>query len=500
MNPTAAAKPAAVAAGAVLAGQRPLPPAAPMLDFANPGAPSSSPFLNREKLAAILADYNASVGNPLSSATLGAIRADGFFIVAGQQPGLLLGPMYTLLKAITAITIADKLRPSAPAPLIPAFWVASEDHDFEEVNHTTVNGRKITVPGHPLGKPPVGQISLEPHRQQVLAEFAAAMEGQPHAEWALRVVRTASFENYARLCAEIVAKLLPGRLVLIDPMPLRPLTAPVIVHLMSRWAELEKAFKQGGNALRQNGYEAPLDRINLYRITPGHRAAVQPGDTQDPEQLSPGAALRPIVQDAVLPVLATIGGPTELQYLWQIDPLYAVAGVRRSRLARRLSATFLDDATIRRAARFDLHGEKILTVREQLARYDSLAAKAEVEQEDLRALRTAGDALLKQIEALTDDTNRKQLAKAHNSIAYRVGRVVKRVREQRLERAGAGKRNLARVAEVLYPGGEPQERVISPFDLLGRLGPAWIDGLLRLDPARDCHWLLNTDEAQGDSR
>ena len=481
-----------------LVGQRPLPAAAPTIDFDRPGAGSASPFLDREKLAALLAEYNSSVGNPLSDTTLAAVRGAGLFVIAGQQPGLLLGPLYTLLKAVTAISLAEKMRGSFAVPLIPAFWIASEDHDLAEVNHTTLLGNRIAVAGHPLGTPPVGGVSLESHREQILAEFAAAMEGQPHGGWAVQLVRSARFDNYAVLCAELLARLLPGRLVLIDPLRLRPLTAPVLLHLMSRWAELEKAFKRGVSTLRQQGLAAPLERMNIYRIENGHRTPIGPDDTRDPQQISPGAALRPIVQDAVLPTLATIGGPTELQYLWQIDPLYAVAGVRRSLLAQRLRATFVDTQTRRRAERFGLGGDKIFGVLEALRGYDTLAASAGSPPDAAAKIGAASAELLRLIDSVAGEPAAKTFRKAHNSIAYQTGRVTKRLMEHRLELAGAGRRNLAKVAEVVYPAGDLQERVASPFDMLGRSGPAFLDGLLGLDPTRDCHWLVSTGPKQGE--
>ncbi len=484
-------------------GQYPLPNDAPLLNLAEPGAASESEFLRRDELADRLALYNAGVGNPLSSATLSAIRGEGVFIIAGQQPGLLLGPMYTLLKAATAIALAKRLAPRVKAPIIPAFWIASEDHDVEEVNHCVVNGKTISLPHRAALHAPVGQISLESHKAAIIQQFTDAVAGSPHGSWVTELIRSARFDNYADSFAALLAKLLPGSLVLIDPLHLRPLTAPVMVHLMSCWNELSAALKQGGTTLRRWGFSPPLDKLTVFRIAGGHRTPVDPADTANPEQLSPSAGLRPIVQDAIIPTLATIGGPTELHYLWQIDPLYAVAGVKRSRIRSRLGATFVDDTVVRRAARFDLVGERLLDVQKELQRYDA-RGNADATDPDLSEIEKLGKELLTRIESAAGPAHAKQIAKSQKSIAYQLGKVSRRIREQRDESAGAGRRNLTRVADTIYPGGKLQERVISPFDMLARYGPAWLDSLIRnLDQERGTHWLVQLQDSatpqQGES-
>lgn len=475
-------------------GQYPLPAEAPLLNLASPGPASDSTFLCRDELADCLVAYNAGVGNPLTDATAAAIRSDGVFIIAGQQPGLLLGPMFTILKAATAMLLAERLAPRTGVPVIPAFWVASEDHDVEEVNHCTVNRRLISLPHRGAIHAPVGQISLEACKAQILADFTQAVAGTPYATWVMELVASTRFENYADAFAQLLAKLFPGRLVLIDPLHLRSLTAPVMLHLMSRWQDLTAALQQGGKVLRRWGFTPPLDKITVFRIIGGHRVPIDPADVADPQQLSPSAALRPIVQDAILPTLATIGGPTEMCYLWQVDPLYPVAGVRRSRLHARLSATFVDGSMINRAARFGLTGEQLLDVQRELQRYDARLKSDEIDP-DLRDIQKVGDDLLERVRIASGGAQHKPLTKGQKSIAFQVGKMIGRLREQRAEQAGAGRRNMEKLVEVIFPGGKLQERVISPFDLLTRFGPSWLERVLQnTDPEIETHWLVQLQD------
>jgi uncharacterized protein YllA (UPF0747 family) len=447
---------------------------------------SSWPGRDRARLADTLAAYNQSVGNPLSTATLEAIRSNGVFIIAGQQPALLLGPMYTLLKAVSAIAQARRLTEELGTPVIPAFWIASEDHDLEEVNRCFVAGQKLVL-NHPPGpRLPVGQISLKQQREQVIEFLRETIGHEPFAAYAIDLVSSVRFDDYATCFAELTAKLLgPHGLVLIDAMSLHDLAAPLLQQMAGKWPKLEAAFTRGSDALRHAGLTPPLDRINIFAIDDTGRHAVDPRTFSG--KGSPSAGIRPIVQDALLPTLTTLVGPAELLYMRQIAPLYEVAGVSPSRRWPRLTATFIDQATRQRAAKIGLSTAELFRVLERLE-----APAPAAQHADLAALESQAARLVEQMEQLRDPQNEKIIAKASESIRYQVGKVVERISQQRLEAAGAGRRNLQKIADVVYPVGKLQERIASPIEFLARFGPEFIDGLVsRLDPFVIAHQVVD---------
>lgn len=471
-----------------------LPSEAPQLDEQCLPPLAASRFLDRDRLADLLRKTNLAAGNPLDATTLDAIRTTGRFIIAGQQPGLLLGPMYTLLKAVTAVKLAARLAPRAGIPVIPAFWIASEDHDIAEVSHVLVNGRRIVTPHDSCLHTAVGRVGLTDFRDGIIDEFAAAVADLPHRDWAIELLRSVRWDNFADTFAELMAKLLPGRLVLIDPMKLRELTAPVMSHLAARRGELDTALRAGAATLTAHGFTPPLGHVTFFQIDDtGRRTPLsnpQINNSQiNPARLSPSAAIRPLVQDAILPVIATVAGPGELLYLWQIDPLYNAAGITRSRLVPRMSATLIDSTLVRRAQRFGLTAANLLTVQKKLAEYDPQHLGEE--DRDLADVERAASALLDRLAALDDridDGAKKIVTKARESIEFQVTKTVQRLREQRLERLGAGRRNLARIADAVYPHGKLQERIVSPLDALARWGPGLLKLLVDdLDPPPGCH-------------
>jgi bacillithiol biosynthesis cysteine-adding enzyme BshC len=470
---------------------------APMLDIARPALGVDSPHLDRDRLADTLGVYNRRVGNPLSAATLDAIRADARFVVAGQQPGLLTGPLYIPLKAITSITLAKRLSQATGADVLPAFWVASEDHDLAEVNRAYFGEQKIVLSHAELNapgpNPPVGRVSLEPFRDQILEFARQQLSNEPFGDSVIEALRRAPFDNYADFFAFLIAWMFPGReLVLIDPMCLRELAAPVMAEIAERFIELEAAFEEGTAALKKLGLDAPLEKINLFRFADGGRIPAEEAERDrrfihdHPEDYSPGAALRPIVQDAVLPVAATVAGPTELLYLWQIDPLYRALGLRRSSLHPRLGATVIDAATAESAAALGLEGSEVLGILDAIDNLKNEPVAPEIEQLD-----ALGRSLLDRIDELATDPDDKPIAKGRESIRHQLGKITQRLAQQRREASGRNPRRLKRVARGVYPQNQLQERGVSILPYLAQAGPGLIDALIeRLDPAAPGHWLV----------
>jgi len=480
-----------------------VPAGFPLLGDGDRDHVSGSPFLDRRRLAAVLAEHNASVHNALSGQQTQAIADDARFVITGQQPGLLLGPLYAFLKAVTAIRLAEHFERLGGGPVIPAFWIASEDHDVLEVNRCTVAGRTFTwdYPGELAhGEvPQVGDIPLDEAREPLLDFLAEALPATEFREGVLETVAAADFTSYATLFATLMRQLLgPGRLVLIDPIGLRSLTAPVLAEAVARWPAVLRAFDAGATMLRAADVDVALDRAGLFEIVEGKRRACDidaDGMTASagrlslteaaaeirrrPADFSPNAALRPVLQDAVIPTLTTVGGPAELRYLWQIGEIYEAVGVQRSRVAPRIHATFVEPPLRRAADKAGLWPDRLLDAPAALRDYNPQATA----DPDLDRVQRLGDELLAAIEGLKDGHSDKQIGKAHESIAHQVERLVSRLREHRLSRAGLGRQNLEKVVAALLPDGRPQERVVSPFHFLGFHGPDFVSrSLERLDP------------------
>ncbi len=257
-------------------------PDVPLLNPHRPPEPSGGPSLDRRTLADALDASNRRMGHPLSDRAAQAIRGDGTLVVAGQQPGLLLGPLYTLLKAITASVLAGRLSERTSTSVVPAFWVASEDHALEEVNHCVLGGKKLRLDHGELPsgrRPPVGDVPLARWKPTILDFVEQALPTTPHKAWVKQLVEQADFSTYTSAFTSLLPRVLGDPdLILVDPQAIRPHLAPPLATLTERWGEVRRGLAEGSERLRAAGVEPPLPRVNLFELVDGDRTACEEDD------------------------------------------------------------------------------------------------------------------------------------------------------------------------------------------------------------------------------
>jgi len=471
--------------------------------------PGGSAFMDRPRLADLLIESNAAMGNALPGSTIEALRGEGALVITGQQPGLWTGPGYALWKAMTVIGLAERLAASTGRPVLPAFWIASEDHDILEVNRATVGGSTF-VADHPEAgggaghRPPVGRLSVAPWRGAMMDFLDRRLPDGPGRGAMLEAAEAADYSSYTSQFASMLRAMAgEGRLVLVDPMELRPALAPALAGALERADAMVEAFDRGTARLREAGLEPPLERVGLFEFRDGVRkpAEVAAGQAarvrREPEAFSPGAALRPIVQDAAMPVLCTVAGPAELAYLWQVDPLHAVmaeaGGGRRSAVWPRMSATVLDAGAVERAAGFGLDGAAVFEARDRFKRFDPGRYDGGLDAE-MAAIEAARDAWIERIEKMRGEGADRRVDRARASAEHQSAQVIRQVRLQRLERARLGRGRMRELADAVLPAGSPQERVACGIDLAARLGVERMRALTAsIDMTRIAHRLVRIE-------
>ena len=464
--------------------------------------PSDSPWLDRGAAAREIARQNPALPAP---------DPECDYVVTGQQAGLMTGPLYAFLKAATAIAVARDLSARTGRAILPLFWVAGEDHDVLEVNRFTVNGRRFVreYSGEiSRGRmPQVADIDLHDAREPLLRFLAAELPATEFTPWILAQVTAADFRSYATAFADLMRGLFARwELRLVDPIGLRPLTAPVLAALVARWPAASAALAEGAARLSAAGLAAPLDELRLFEIADGLRVSAEADGAglriggralgweaaaeairQAPERFSGGAALRPICQDAALPVAATIGGPSELAYLWQVLPVAECAGVRSSARHPRISATFVGSSIARAVAAARIEARELFKVG------DLLQAPEGGERPDPRAaeIESATRDLLARIDALAVAGDPRWLRTSREAIGTAVERITTRLGEERLAEQGRTRERLEKIAAALAPEGKLQERVVNPYQFLNLHGPDFVrETVERLDPWLCAHQLV----------
>ena len=260
----------------------------------------------RANLVAALAEQNS--GNPLLE-QLG--RPETVAVVTGQQVGLLSGPPFTIYKALTAIRLAEELN-AGGISAVPVFWLATEDHDFAEVNEAWVydaqyNPVRLEALAHPTVSQPVGGVIIE---NFPIDELARVLAGLPFADDAIELARNTYKPGvtFGQAFASLLDRLLAGLPILrVDPMlpQFRRLAAPLLRQAVSQAPELISQLRERDNALAAAGYHSQVhveDSTSLFflldknqRLNLKHQKFCPEELAARAEDLSPNALLRPVV-------------------------------------------------------------------------------------------------------------------------------------------------------------------------------------------------------------
>ena len=334
---------------------------------------------HRPEIIELLAEQNPH------SATLDALRAGAGTVVTGQQVGLFGGPLYTPLKAATALARARHAT-SAGHPHAAIFWLAGEDHDFAEVNHVTFPARRVlrtlTYSHSPSSATPVGSIVIDDSIQPLLDSAGELLGWSPALE-ALNAAYQPG-RTFAQAFADFYSRVFAAQGLLVFDASGRAahrLGAPVLKAALERADELHAALEARDRELAAAGYHAQVAvagqssllflidaksgaRLALKRTPP---SAAEPNGlwqagrerystadltgilASEPERISPSALLRPVFQDSLLGSSLVIGGPAEIAYFAQSEVLYQAILGRMTPVQPRFSATLIEPAICRTA-------------------------------------------------------------------------------------------------------------------------------------------------------
>jgi hypothetical protein len=319
----------------------------------------------------------------IEPAWLALLRGEGVTVVAGQQPALLGGPLYTLYKLLSAVELAAEIERSLGCPALAVFWVVGDDADFGEVSSAWLPGpdgsvRRVRDEALPPGGTMIG---LLPAQRQLGVLPAAVSGGAPGAgapttaplngamgppparppdagvparsrDLVAASVASAVASavavggDWSGFLAALMFRLLPGvPCVFIDG------AHPAVVREQSPWVReaarawpLGELLREGEAEARAAGFEPALEpslgeRAAFHLL--GTRREAWNGEPGDASTLGPNVVLRPLLQDLLLPNAATVCGLSEVRYRAQLGPVYRYAGIPRPPLVPRLRAVLL---------------------------------------------------------------------------------------------------------------------------------------------------------------
>jgi bacillithiol biosynthesis cysteine-adding enzyme BshC len=480
------------------------------------------PPVQRKVASAMLVRQNEALGAPPAAIAAAAslAEANSVCVFTGQQAGLLTGPLYTIHKAVTILNWTRRLAEVLNRPVVPVFWIASDDHDFEEIRWTALPNKQnqierltLNVPGLPP-RTPASQVVLGDGIHDVLAqlwEAQIATEFTPELREAISsFYRSDSTmtDAFARLLSMLFGK---HGLVMFDPADpeAKALCAPLFAQEISGHAQTASALGEIGQRLNESGYHQQVDHpeghTHLFYVENG-RHAIHGTDGQlwtDPEKtaldpdiwlarlsdspaaFSPGVLMRPVAQSYLFPVVAVVCGPSEIAYWAQSRALFDRFDVTMPVVLPRMSATIIEkkiqagvEALGHEVAEFFGDVEELINKHFEKSFPTDLTSKFEIEKKDTLARLE----MLKGIVTGFEPTLARTFDVDAGKIAAIWGHLEDKVFQAHKRKGDEIRARFYKLAVHLRPEGRPQERVFGIVYYINKYGLGFAERIIEQLP------------------
>ncbi len=506
---------------------------------------NQSPWIESPKVAAVLKNYNQKLGcGELTEKNIEALGNGALAIVTGQQAGVFTGALYTVYKAITAIKLARQLSREYERPVVPVFWIASEDHDFQEIHlfKHFANGKVNT---YAIDKKPsdtiekyVGENQLKDQVKASVGHLKVTPEVYHTVETLLNQASQDEIENLQTLLqttllendtlsnwfGRLMMKLFNEHgLVFADPMlnELRALETPMFEQALKSNREIVQALQEQSNQVRELGFKPSLDfddsGLNLFFYLHGERLPLKKSSegwavqhplgnetfsdselielmNNEPNRFSTNVVLRPVVQDMLFKTIAYVAGPGEIAYYSQLGKVYDQFDLKMPIIYPRENFTVITEELSEKMENLDVETEAFLICGVEAVRDKVLDLKDDIRIDDtfdkyIQTVSSGYDQLISDIEKISPEIlefTEKNKNMILNQIAYlqeKAHRFHRRNHKDLLK-------SLNDVEMQILPEGGLQERTLSVIQYYGKQGDSFIDYLLNELPLDHHHRII----------
>lgn len=458
---------------------------------------------DRQVLVEVLAEQNPRADGLVIRNIESLLHQNTFTITTGHQLNLFTGPLYFIYKILSAIKLSQHLSKEFPSShFVPVYWMASEDHDIEEINHTYVYGKKLEWKTNSKGA--AGKILCK-GLNEVTDELKATLGESENAKSILEILSVAYTETHSLSAA---VRILAGKLfskyglVILDAddARLKKIFAPVMKAELTTQVGFQKTGETISR-LEKEGYEVQVQprEINLFYLSENSRerivkengnfkvlnkvnewdeAGILKELDENPERFSPNVVLRPLYQEAILPNIAYVGGPAETAYWFEIKSLFDHFNIRFPLLILRNSVMLIDESSAARMNKLQISIEDLFKSYDMLAREfvakssDSISLASEVSE-----IADAYDSVIRKIAALdatlanAAEAEKQRQLKALDFLEEKITRAEKKKNEVSLQQ-------IQKLKEKFFPGGSFQERHENFIPYYLKYGESFFDLLL----------------------
>ena len=440
------------------------------LKRANVGQASACPVRLKPDLHQALKESNKRWGLFVGDQLEQWQRGETLTIIAGQQVGFAGGPLYTLAKLATLVRFKRDMAKNG-IPVTAFFWLATEDHDFDEVATLNVpaGGKQLDLLCIRAVRTADARVAVGslPVPEELITQLLAHYE-LPRPTWLREGI------TFRDSFAELIASLFGNEIILVDALlpELRKAGAPLFDQIEQRGDEIQNALRNRARELESAGYSEQVEARDgteytlLYELdSENRRHPLLHYPNRPPERTSTSALTRPLLQDYVFQPDIFVGGPAEVAYYAQIGVLHELLGISMPRVALRGHVLVAPKRIVRAIERFAIEpreifssADAILTAREPegVARIRELAEEGK--RELMSRIEQIGELALPADHSLAGSMQRSvgHLEYHWHKLAERAIKGLVRKDRERLDA-------VREIVATLYPDRHVQDRVVSWF-------------------------------------
>lgn len=452
-------------------------------------------YANRDRLASIFAGFSNKyeLSKKQNENLEKLLSGNALTIISGQQPGFLGGAIYSLLKASTAIALADKLSAQSQRhDFVPIFWVEDNDHNIDEIGRTNIFDENYNL--HHIkcfedfrryDQNPMSKIYFDEATDAALDRVKSLLPASLYRRDAIELIERHYHaginvaDSFLGLMNELLGE---AGLLFVKASDIRKsgIIGEMLHKELSSQEEVQSIISARNNELISDGYslQAKPSDINFFYHQAGRRISA---DQFSPEELlsfdksdfSTKVMMRPIVQDTLFPNAAYIAGPSELAYWAQMTGLYQHYNVTQPALINRHFATFFDKNAYRFLQREALQPEYFFREFKEL---ESELARSFVDREHFEIFNEARRNIESTFEMLSQqmiklDTN---LGKSSASSETKALRQIEKLEKKFISAHKKIKSDTidsyGQISNYLYPNANYQERTFSPVSMIDAVG------------------------------
>ncbi len=433
--------------------------------------------------------------------------ANTFTVTTGHQLNLFTGPLYFIYKIGSIIQLAKQLNDAHPDKhIVPIYWMASEDHDFEEIQHFRLFKKKHIWQTEQQGA--VGRM-LSDGMSELFSDIPdlpelfqkAYAKGNSLSKATMMIVNTL-FEKYGVICLDS------------DSKSLKSIFGPVIKEELLNHPSFE-AVNKTSESLQEAGYKAQVNarEINLFYLDNGVRKRIIKEENQfivlntelrfsesellqlvddSPEKFSPNVILRPVYQECILPNLAYVGGPGETHYWLQLKTTFDHFNIDFPILVPRDFILYMTKGMQKKADKLGLTTEDLFRPYQELKKQinDANSNSDAILDEAKRGLEAVfsklGDKIPEEGTKRQIEAQKQNTLNQFKKVEGKINKYFDSVNETAI-------RQLDTIKEFAFPNGAPQERTDNVLNFLIN-NPNFVDEVVSIcDPFKIEYKILYQD-------